>query len=307
MATTTITALTNYTSPDRTADVLPIVNVSGNQTQKITINSLLSITGAPIGTTDSQTLSNKTINNTNAITVKDGSFSIQNTADTSKVAIISASAVPPSTTATYVLPTMFGADTTETLVTTAASQTLTNKIISSATIGSPTISNATISSDSYSGFTSANNGSIFGISVTNSQIGPTALSSGAIKLGFAQITSNFTLSASQTTPTQVTGLSVTVTVPSGGRTIQITAYCGALQPAAGTALWGIWDGVVNSGTQIGQANTVASVAAVTAMAVVTPGAGSKTYNVGVWNTGSNNVTVGATSVVQPAFILVEAI
>lgn len=302
MATEKFTDLPTYTNPDAVNDIIPIVDVANNASKKISRNNYLGITGNPVGDSDAQSISNKTLRNSNSYNILDGSISIQNTSDTSKFAHLSLAGNTTGTTRTYTFP-----DVTDTLVSLTAAQTLTNKTLTSPTINAPSITNATITADVLAGFSSANTGTIYGIAITNSTIGPSALSTGTIKLGFAQITSNFVLSASQTTPTQVTGLSVTVTVPTGGRTIQITAFCGALQPAAGTALWGIWDGVVNSGTQIGQANTNSSVSAVTAMAIVTPGAGSKTYNVGVWNSGSNNTTVGATSVVQPAFILVEAI
>lgn len=152
-----------------------------------------------------------------------------------------------------------------------------------------------------------NDGAVTNDKLADNTIGAGKISNSAITLGYAQSTSNFTLSSSQTTPTQVTGLSATVSIPTGSRKIKITAYCGALQPTApGVAILSIWDGAVNSGTQITSANNSTNNVGVTAIAVVTPSAGSKTYNVGIACSTSNNVTVGA-STTQPAFILVEAI
>lgn len=160
------------------------------------------------------------------------------------------------------------------------------------------------------------NGSIETVNLADSAVTTAKLADGsvtaakitntAITLGYTAKTSNYTLSSSQTTPTQVTDLTVTVTIPTGSRKIKITAYSGAVQPAAGVAVLSIWDGTVNSGTQLTSANCSTTNMAVSAVAVVTPASGSKTYNVGVSNSGLNNVVVGA-SATQPSFILVEAI
>lgn len=134
----------------------------------------------------------------------------------------------------------------------------------------------------------------------------TAWATNAIKLGYAASTSNFALSASQTTPTQITGLTSTVTIPAGGRSVRITAFCGAVQPVAGVAVLSIWDSTVNSGTQLEAINSSATNQGVTVSAIVTPSAGSKTYNVGISNSGLNNVILGMTAT-QPGYILVEYI
>lgn len=123
-------------------------------------------------------------------------------------------------------------------------------------------------------------------------------------LGYAQITSNVVLSSSQTTPTQVTGLTLTVTVPTGFTKVKITGYSSAFSAAGGVPILTIWDGTVNSGTQVGQANGVSGGSGIVVMAVVVPASGSKTYNIGQQNTGANNTTTGA-GATSPAFILVE--
>lgn len=122
-------------------------------------------------------------------------------------------------------------------------------------------------------------------------------------LGFRKITGNFVLSSSQTTPTQVTGLSCPVIIPAG-RNVKMEFYCAGVTLAGGIGVLTLWDGTVNSGTQVGQGNVATSTNEGNAKAFVTPGATPKTYNAGVNNTGSNNTTIGAAST-QPAYIAVE--
>ena len=69
----------------------------GGVYKKIDRTVILGITGDPVGTSDLQTLSNKTIDNTNNITIKDSSFTLQNTADTTKRVRFSLSGINVST------------------------------------------------------------------------------------------------------------------------------------------------------------------------------------------------------------------
>jgi hypothetical protein len=129
-----------------------------------------------------------------------------------------------------------------------------------------------------------------------------------LALGYAQITSNFTATGAIT---QVTGLTATVTIPAGGRRVKITAWAKNIQhtTAVTNVSLSIWDGTVGSGTQL--ADSLVTIPGanyslpVTVIAVVTPAAGSKTYNVG-FTAGSATGTISATTA-SPAFILVEAI
>lgn len=138
-----------------------------------------------------------------------------------------------------------------------------------------------------------------------------SLATGAITLGYAEITSIF--STSSTTAVQVTGLSASVTIPAGGRRVKVTFFARSLYGASGGPLYiemSLWDGAVNTGTQIAGTSTFISLSSGAdqigfCQAVVTPAAGAKTYNVGVRvSTGSGGVTAQSG---QPAFILVEAI
>lgn len=66
------------------------------------------------------------------------------------------------------------------VVGTSDSQTLTNKTLTSPTINSPTISNATISADAITGYTSATNGTVYGVSITGGKIPTAGIANSAI-------------------------------------------------------------------------------------------------------------------------------
>lgn len=134
------------------------------------------------------------------------------------------------------------------------------------------------------------------------------LATNAITLGYAQVTTNQSTAA--TTDVQATGLTVTVTIPSGGRKVKITGYVSTFSNTAAAA-WYLttWDGTVGSGTQLTQSSSYMSTLGTGnfgfVQAIVTPAAGSKTYNLGIHtNTGTLTLNAGANT---PAFILVEAI
>jgi hypothetical protein len=98
---------------------------------------LLSISGAIVGTSDSQTLSNKTLNNTNTITVKDSLFTIQDEGNTSRQVVFQLSGLSAATR-TITMP-----DASLTLTGTSTTDTLSNKTIASPTItGTSAVSSA---------------------------------------------------------------------------------------------------------------------------------------------------------------------
>lgn len=73
-------------------------------TATIRILSVPNATTTIVGTDVVQTLANKTIDNTNTVTVKDTNLTIQDDADTSKQARFQASGITASTTRTFTLP-----------------------------------------------------------------------------------------------------------------------------------------------------------------------------------------------------------
>lgn len=298
-----ITDLPVANSIDGNLDTFPIVTNSLNTTQQINRNTFLNILSQPTGNTDTQTLTNKTL-----------------TSPT-----ISSPTLSGTLLGTY---TLGGSPTFPSSVTqNTATQTLTNKTLTSPTINSPTITNATITADTLSGYTTSNNGTVYGMSVTGGVLASAALAgsvntaaiqtnavsaaelaTNAITLGYAQITS--TINTTSTSYVQATGLTVTVTIPYGGRKIKITVSCTLYNSTSGQGVnLSIWDGTVGSGTQL-QSTFYTSggsnyQAVQTIIAVVTPSAGSKTYNVG-YSASADTANINASSTLVP-FILVEAI
>ena len=151
-------------------------------------------------------------------------------------------------------------------------------------------------------------GTIVTTDIAQNGVGANNLATSAITLGYAQTTTTFT--TTNTSATAVTGLTVTVTIPAGGRRVRVTAYTGGLTNQTGGQYAGftIWDGTVGSGTLLTQGNsgpTANNNQATTISTIITPAAGSKTYNVGIQTTGGQGGVTAASN--NPAYILVEAI
>lgn len=293
-----ITDLTAIPAIDPANDVIEIVDVSANASYKVTPQGLFTLTSNGVSLNDIQTLTNKTL-----------------TAPTINSPILGG-----TITGTY---TLAGTPTfPSSVVTLAGSQTLTNKILTSPTINAPTITNASMTADAITGFSSANTGTIYGIPVTNSTLGSTVLAANAVQanqlatnaitLGYAQSTSLYT-GAGDTSAHLVTGLTITVTIPAGGRRVKITGFVQdvATNTATATVLLTLWDGTVGSGTQLAASRKTTTSATglnpIMVMAVVTPSAGSKTYNVGLQTDNGSNTPFIEASSTAPAFILAEAI
>ena len=151
-------------------------------------------------------------------------------------------------------------------------------------------------------------GSIFVPQHYQAALDGTGWASGAILLGSASITSNFT--STGTSVTDVTGLSVTVTVPASNRSVVVKAYtAGAFSnAAAGTA----WDLYLREGaTTLQGFQTIQSVQggistivpAYLETAPFTPVAGTHTYKVSYDAGAAGTFTVKAAAT-QPAYIAV---
>ncbi len=143
--------------------------------------------------------------------------------------------------------------------------------------------------------------------IADSNVTAAKLATNAITLGYAQITAGF--ANSSTTIVAITGLSVAVTIPAGGRKVRITAWGGAFTAGSNTtpSLY-ICDGTTATVLAYNQASIGGAGFTVPAhaVAIVTPAAGAKTYLLGMSNTAGVSTTLNA-AVNQPAFILVETI
>ena len=131
---------------------------------------------------------------------------------------------------------------------------------------------------------------------------------GATTLGYAQVTTG--QNTTSTSYVQATGLTSTVTIPSGGRNVKITYFSRNLYNGGGNSVYiSIWDGTVGSGTQLAetsQATASGTTSSGVCIAVVTPSAGSKTYNIGL-KSGSSTTAGFDAAATYPAFMLVELI
>lgn len=169
------------------------------------------------------------------------------------------------------------------------------------------ISAANLADDAVTAAKLADN-AVVAANIDSGAVDGTKLSTSAIKLGYAQITSSFTTTS--TSPVQVTGLTATVTIPSGGRSVKITTFAYYLTNSgvANTSM-SIWDGTVGSGTLLAQSAITAAggnyLVPATAIAIVTPSASTKTYNVALSvSAGTGTLAAAAPA---PSFILVELI
>jgi hypothetical protein len=133
----------------------------------------------------------------------------------------------------------------------------------------------------------------------------TKLATTAIKLGYAQLTSNFTT----TTNSLITGLSVAITMPAGGRSIKVTFFSLAFSNAASPTNTDVT--IEENGTEIARGRVTSGGANYASpgmvMAVRTPASGaSVTYTARLYNIGGSTAQSQG-SANSPQFILVEII
>lgn len=180
MATSTINDYTAAVSIDASNDYLLLEQSSVYK--KINRSVLLGISGSPVGTSDSQTLTNKVLDNTNTLTVKDSLFTLQNASDVTKQVNFSLAGITTGNTRTLTLP-----DSSSTLATLSGTETLTNKTITAPAISGGTIDNTTITVDSISGHTSSTVVTVAGVQLNNGVISTanavtaTSIAAGAVQ------------------------------------------------------------------------------------------------------------------------------
>lgn len=160
-----------------------------------------------------------------------------------------------------------------------------------------------------SGVTSINSGNITDArrfaGIGNGLVTNTSLAPSAITLGYQEVA---TSQGSITTEVDLTGLSVTVTVPTGGRRIRITAHLGVISSVAGDRVTThIKEGTTYLSRSIRYIGVASAEEGVEFSSSIVPTAGTHTYKLSMLReTGSG--TVSATAFANnPAFILVEAV
>lgn len=99
---------------------------------KINRNVFLGVTGQPVDISSTQNLTNKTLDNTNTVTLKDTLFTIQDDGDVTKQARFQLSGITTGTTRTYTLP-----NASVTLADTSSAQTFSNKTLTAPILGTP--------------------------------------------------------------------------------------------------------------------------------------------------------------------------
>lgn len=154
--------------------------------------------------------------------------------------------------------------------------------------------------------TNIDTGAIIAAKIASGAVDGTKLSTGAILLGSTKITSNITTTS--TSFVDATGLTSTVTVPAGGRSVLVMFE--ADRWACSTTGVGIYaqllcDGVVIGTYTLTAHNTANGALPLMFFASNTPSSGSRVYKL-QWKTdgGTITMTAGAT---QPAQLLVFAL
>jgi len=133
--------------------------------KKINRDVLLGVSGQPADISTAQNITNKTLDNTNILTLRDDRFTLQDSGDVTRQATFQLSGITAGNTRVMTLP-----DASTTLVGTGTTQTLTDKTLTSPTITGGTITNSTISVDAIAEYTSANGVTIDGLNIKDGKL-----------------------------------------------------------------------------------------------------------------------------------------
>lgn len=166
MSDMTIDEYTDAGGIDASVDYFLVQQNSTNSYRKINRNTILGNSGTPVTTTASQTLQNKTLDNSNILTIRDDRFTLQDSGDTTKQAQFQLSGITTATTRTYTLP-----NASSTLADISTSQTITNKTLTAPVINNGSITGTTITTDAIIGQSASTSGTIYGLSVASSKVG----------------------------------------------------------------------------------------------------------------------------------------
>lgn len=147
---------------------------------------------------------------------------------------------------------------------------------------------------------------VTGTAIATGSVGNTQLSISAIKLGYAQINSAFTTSVAATN-VPVTGLSLTVTVPAGGRSVRLEVSGSYLQNTVlNNVSISLYEGSTPLAYSIATISATLNVVSCYVVSIVNPTPGSHTYIAQINQSSAGTITLGA-STTAPAFILATLI
>jgi len=160
--------ITDYTAAgaiDASSDEFLLWQNSTNSYKKINRNTIMGVSGQPADLSTAQTFTNKVLDNSNTITLKDTLFTLQDDSDTTKQAKFQLSGITTATTRTYTLP-----NASSTLADLSTTQTFTNKTLTSPVITGGSIANSAITVDSISEYTSGNGVTVAGLNIKSGKL-----------------------------------------------------------------------------------------------------------------------------------------
>lgn len=150
--------------------------------KKLNRNVLLGVTGTPADISTVQNFTNKVLDNTNTVTLKDTLFTLQDDGDITKQAKFQLSGITTGTTRTYTLP-----NASSTLMDLGSAQAVTGvKTMTAPVISGGSIDNTTITVDSIAEHTVGNGVTIASMNIksgklnTNNSVVTTNITDGAI-------------------------------------------------------------------------------------------------------------------------------